>query len=67
MTCTRICSTASLRRGTAGRPTHDTAAARSGGVAAGARLGGVGWDAGLRKPIPFSEAERSRLEAGITS
>ena len=55
------------RLGTTSLTTHETIATPSGEVAAEARVVTVRWDAERRKPIPFSEAERSRLEAGITS
>ena len=54
------------RLGTTSLTTHETIATPSGEVAAEARVVTVRWDAERRKPIPFSEAERRQLEAGIT-
>jgi acyl-CoA thioester hydrolase len=51
------------RLGTTSLTTRETVVTASGAVAAEASVVTVRWDASLRKPIPFSEAERARLEA----
>jgi acyl-CoA thioester hydrolase len=51
------------RLGTTSLTTRETITVPSGQVAAQARVVTVRWDAGQRRPIPFSEAERKRLEA----
>ena len=51
------------RLGTTSLTTRETIVAPSGDVAAQARVVTVRWDPDHRKPIPFSEAERSQLEA----
>jgi acyl-CoA thioester hydrolase len=53
------------RLGTTSLTTRETVVAASGAVAAEASVVTVRWDASLRKPIPFSDAERGRL-AGLT-
>ena len=49
------------RLGTTSLTTRETITLPSGDVAAEARVVTVRWDPGERRPIPFSEAERSRL------
>jgi len=49
--------------GTTSLTTRETIVVPSGDVAAQARVVTVRWDPDHRKPIPFSEAERSQLEA----
>jgi acyl-CoA thioesterase FadM len=53
------------RLGTTSLTTRETVVAASGAVAAEASVVTVRWDASLRQPIPFSDAERARL-AGLT-
>ncbi len=54
------------RLGTTSLTTRETIINAVGEVAADARVVTVRWDQHLRKPIPFSEAERTRLSAAIT-
>jgi acyl-CoA thioester hydrolase len=54
------------RLGTTSLTTHETILAASGEVAAEARVVTVRWNAAEHKPVPFSEAERARLEAAMT-
>ena len=49
--------------GTTSLTTRETVVTPSGEVAAEARVVTVNWDAGNRKPLPFTEAERARLSA----
>jgi acyl-CoA thioester hydrolase len=49
------------RLGTTSLTTRETILTPAGDVAAEARVVTVRWDPGQRQPIPFSEAERSRL------
>jgi acyl-CoA thioester hydrolase len=49
--------------GTTSLTTRETVVTASGTVAAEATVVTVRWDATLRKPIPFSDAKRARLEA----
>jgi acyl-CoA thioester hydrolase len=49
--------------GTTSLTTRETVVTASGVVAAEASVVTVRWDATLRKPIPFSDAERARLES----
>ena len=49
------------RLGTTSLTTRETILTSSGEVAAEARVVTVRWDAGLRKPVPFTGAERARL------
>jgi acyl-CoA thioester hydrolase len=49
------------RLGTTSLTTWETITTPSGEVAAQARVVTVRWDAGLRKPVPFTGAERARL------
>jgi acyl-CoA thioester hydrolase len=51
------------RLGTTSLTTRETILTASGEVAAQARVVCVRWDAGLRKPVPFTAAERARLAA----
>ena len=51
------------RLGTTSLTTRETIITPSGEVAAEARIVTVRWDAALRKPAPFTAAERARLEA----
>jgi acyl-CoA thioester hydrolase len=52
--------------GTTSLTTRETIFVPSGEVAAEARVVTVRWDQDDRKPVPFSEAERRRLAAGMT-
>jgi acyl-CoA thioester hydrolase len=52
------------RLGTTSLTTRETILTPSGAVAAEARVVCVRWDAGQRKPVPFTEAERARMAAG---
>ena len=54
------------RLGTTSLTTQETILTPSGEVAAEARVVSVRWDPGQRKPIPFSETERTRLSAALT-
>ena len=54
------------RLGTTSLTTRETILTPAGEVAAEARVITVRWDPGQHKPIPFSEAERVRLSAGMT-
>jgi acyl-CoA thioesterase FadM len=54
------------RLGTTSLTTRETILTPSGDVAAEARVVTVRWDPGLRRPVPFSEAERTRLAAAMT-
>ncbi len=49
------------RLGTTSLTTRETVLAATGEVAATARIVTVRWDAGRRKPVPFTEAERAGL------
>jgi acyl-CoA thioester hydrolase len=49
------------RLGTTSLTTRETVLTPSGEVAAEARVVTVRWDAGRRKPVPFSQAERAQL------
>jgi len=49
------------RVGTTSLTTRETILTPAGEEAAQARVVSVRWDAGLGKPVPFSEAERARL------
>ncbi len=53
------------RLGTTSLTTRETILTSSGEVAAEARVVTVRWDATNRQPIPFNEAERTRLVAGM--
>jgi len=52
--------------GTTSLTTRETVVTPSGEVAAEARVVTVNWDAGNRKPVPFTAAERARLSAAMT-
>ena len=52
--------------GTTSLTTHETIFVPSGEVAAEARVITVKWDADQRKPVPFTETERRRLNAAMT-
>jgi len=54
------------RLGTTSLTTRETILTAAQEVAAQARVVTVRWDSGERKPKPFSEAERARLEAMTT-
>lgn len=54
------------RLGTTSLTTRETILTPSQEVVAEARVVTVRWDAGHRKPIPFSEAERTQLAASMT-
>jgi len=51
------------RLGTTSLTTRETITTPAGELAAEARVITVRWDAALRKPSPFTSAERARLEA----
>jgi len=51
------------RMGTTSLTTRETIVTPSDEVAAEARVVTVRWDAVLRKPVPFTDAERARLAA----
>src|SRR5690348_10971603 len=51
------------RMGTTSLTTRETITTPTGEVAAEARVVTVRWDAALRKPVPFTHAERARLPA----
>jgi acyl-CoA thioester hydrolase len=51
------------RLGTTSLTTRETITTPAGELAAEARVVTVRWDAALRKPSPFTSAERARLEA----
>jgi acyl-CoA thioester hydrolase len=53
------------RLGTTSLTTRETILTPSGEVVAEARVVTVRWDPAQRQPIPFSEAERMRLAAGM--
>jgi len=53
------------RLGTTSLTTRETITTPSGEVAAEARVVTVRWDAGLRKPARFTDAERARLPGDI--
>lgn len=53
------------RLGATSLTTRETILTPSGDVAAEARVVSVRWDPGQRRPIPFSEAERTRLAASM--
>lgn len=50
------------RLGTTSLTTRETVLTPSGQVAAQARVVTVRWDAGRREPVPFTDAERARLQ-----
>ena len=50
------------RLGTTSLTTRETIITPANEVVAEARVVTVRWDSGQRKPVPFSEAERARLE-----
>ena len=52
--------------GTTSLTTRETIFVPSGEVAAEARVITVKWDADQRKPVPFTETERRRLNAAMT-
>lgn len=52
--------------GTTSLTTRETIFVPSGEVAAEARVVTVRWDADQRKPVPFTETERRRLNAAMT-
>jgi len=54
------------RIGTTSLTTRETILTRSGDVAARARVVSVRWDAALRKPVPFTDAQRARLAPGTS-
>jgi acyl-CoA thioester hydrolase len=54
------------RLGTTSLTTSETILTPSRAVAAKARVVTVRWDPGRRKPVPFSEAERTQLTAAMT-
>jgi acyl-CoA thioester hydrolase len=53
------------RLGTSSLTTRETILTPSGEVAAEARVVAVRWDPGEGRPVPFSEAERTRLAAAM--
>jgi acyl-CoA thioester hydrolase len=53
------------RLGTTSMTTRETILTPSGDVAAEARVVAVRWDPEQRRPVPFSEAERTRLAASL--
>jgi acyl-CoA thioester hydrolase len=53
------------RLGTTSLTTRETILTPAGEVAARARVVTVRWDEDERKPVPFGEAERTRLESSI--
>lgn len=55
------------RLGTTSLRTRETILTPSKEAAAEARVVTVRWDAGLRKAVPFSQAERDQLTAAMTS
>ena len=57
---------AAERLGTTSLTTRETILTPSGDVAAEARVVTVRWDPGARRPIPFSDSERTRLTAAMT-
>jgi acyl-CoA thioester hydrolase len=54
------------RLGTTSLTTRETILTPSGEVAAEARVVSVRWDAALRQPVPFTAAERARMDAGTS-
>ena len=58
---------AAERVGTTSLTTSETILTAAQEVAAQARVTSVRWDAELRKPIPFSDAERGRLAVYVRS
>ena len=52
--------------GTTSLTTRETIFVPSGEVAAEARVVTVRWDADQRKPVPFTETERTQLNAAMT-
>jgi acyl-CoA thioester hydrolase len=54
------------RLGTTSLTTRETILTPAADVAAQARVVTVRWDAGQRKAVPFTEAERSQLTAAMT-
>lgn len=52
-----------IRLGTSSLTTRETVLTVAGEVAAEARVVTVRWDAGQRRPVPFTEAERATLAA----
>jgi acyl-CoA thioester hydrolase len=57
---------AAERLGTTSLTTRETILTPPGETAARARVVTVRWDADHRRPVPFSEAERTQLAAAIT-
>jgi len=55
------------RLGTTSLTTREAIRTPSGTVAAQARVVTVRWDASHRKPVPFSDVERTQLTAAMTS
>jgi acyl-CoA thioester hydrolase len=55
------------RLGTTSLTTREAILTPSGTVAAQARVVTVRWDASHRKPVPFSDVERTQLTAATTS
>jgi acyl-CoA thioester hydrolase len=55
------------RLGTTSLTTRETILTSSAETAAEARVVTVRWDAARRKPVPFSQAERTQLAAAMTS
>jgi acyl-CoA thioester hydrolase len=53
------------RLGTTSLTTRETILIPSGEIAAEARVVTVRWDPGHRQPVPFTEAERTRLTAAL--
>ena len=53
------------RLGTTSLTTQETILTSAGEVAAEARVVTVRWDPGHRQPVPFSQAERTRLAAAM--
>lgn len=56
-----------VRLGTTSLTTRETILSATGEVAAQARVVTVRWDADRHKPIPFTEAERARLESVLVA
>ncbi len=54
------------RLGTTSLTTRETILTPAQDIAVEARVVTVRWDASQRKPVPFSEAERTRLTAALT-
>jgi acyl-CoA thioester hydrolase len=55
------------RVGTTSLTTRETILTPAGEEAAQARVVSVRWDAGLGRPVPFSEAERAQLAAAMAT